>query len=128
MTITNPDDVRLSLAHDATDAARQDLSALSLGAVAPESYPGKLRSQDRLIDIVNAAFERAPGRGRDHRWVGTRRHRRAPPQRAQGRPLRHRLPGWRVTLGPGPSRTAGLSRHPGRHHRPNRHDAHGGLP
>ena len=60
MTITNPDDVGLSLAHDATDAARQDLSALSLGAVAPESYPGKLRSQDRLIDIVNAAFERAP--------------------------------------------------------------------
>ena len=58
MTITNPDDVGLSLAHDATDAARQDLSALSLGAVAPESYPGKLRSQDRLIDIVNAAFDK----------------------------------------------------------------------
>lgn len=59
MTISNPDNTAATLQADATEAARGILSMISLGVVAPESYPGKLHSQDRLIEYGHMAFEKA---------------------------------------------------------------------
>ena len=59
MTITNPETAGATVQRDATEAARRMLGTLSLGVVAPESYAGKLHSQDRLIEYAQAAFEKA---------------------------------------------------------------------
>lgn len=59
MAITNPDNTQLALEHDAAEAARRLLGTVSLGAVAPESFPGNLRSRDRLAGLARQAFERA---------------------------------------------------------------------
>ena len=48
MTITNPGTAGGAVQHDAGEGARRILAAVSLGAVAPESYPGQLHCQDRL--------------------------------------------------------------------------------
>jgi hypothetical protein len=60
MTITNPGNTQVALEHDAAETAHRLLSTVSLGAVAPESFPGKLRSRDRLTGLTQRAFERAP--------------------------------------------------------------------
>ena len=60
MTITDPDNAGAMLERSAGEAARRTLSTVSLGAVAPESYVGKLHSQDRLVGLVQRAFDRAP--------------------------------------------------------------------
>jgi hypothetical protein len=60
MTITDPDHAGAMLERSAGEAARRTLSPVSLGAVAPESYAGKLHSQSRLIGLVQGAFDRAP--------------------------------------------------------------------
>jgi hypothetical protein len=59
MTITNPETAGATVQRDATDAARRTLTAISLGTVAPEAYAGKLRSHDRLMGLVQGAFDRA---------------------------------------------------------------------
>jgi hypothetical protein len=59
MTITNPETAGATVQRDATDAARRTLTAISLGTVAPEGYPGKLRSHARLIGLAQGAFDRA---------------------------------------------------------------------
>ncbi len=56
MTITNPATAAAAVQHDAGEAARRTLAAVSLGAVAPESYPARLHCQDRLTDFAQAAF------------------------------------------------------------------------
>ena len=56
MTITNPGTAGAAVQHDAGEAARRTLAAVSLGAVAPESYPGQLHCQDRLTEFAQAAF------------------------------------------------------------------------
>ena len=60
MTITDPDHTGAMLERNASEAARRTLSTVSLGAVAPESYAGKLHSQDRLQALVQGTFDRAP--------------------------------------------------------------------
>lgn len=60
MTITNPDNTQVALEHDAAETARRLLSTVSVGAVAPESFPGKLRSRERLTALAQQVFERAP--------------------------------------------------------------------
>jgi hypothetical protein len=60
MTITDPNHAGAMLERSAAEAARRMLSTVSLGAVAPESYAGKLHSQDRLAGLVQGAFDRAP--------------------------------------------------------------------
>lgn len=60
MTITDPDHAGAMLERNASGAARRTLSTVSLGAVAPESYAGKLHSQDRLQAFVQGTFDRAP--------------------------------------------------------------------
>ena len=60
MTITDPDHAGAMLEHSASEAARRTLSTVSLGAAAPESYAGRLHSQDRLVGLVQGAFDRAP--------------------------------------------------------------------
>jgi hypothetical protein len=59
MTITSADNARVAIEHDAADAARNMLGTLSLSAVAPESYPGQLRSRDRLADLAGGICARA---------------------------------------------------------------------
>ena len=56
MTITNPGTAGAAVQYGAGEAARRTLAAVSLGAVAPESYPGKLHCQDRLTEFAQAAF------------------------------------------------------------------------
>jgi hypothetical protein len=56
MTITNPRTAGAAVHHDADEAARRALAAVSLGAVAPESYPGRLHGRDRLTEFAQAAF------------------------------------------------------------------------
>ena len=56
MTITNPRTAGAAVQHDAGEAARRVLVAVSLGAVAPESYPAQLHCQDRLTEFAQAAF------------------------------------------------------------------------
>ena len=56
MTITNPRTAGAAIQHDADEAARRALAAVSLGAVAPESYPARLHCQDRLTEFAQAAF------------------------------------------------------------------------
>ena len=56
MTITNPGTAGAAVQHDAGEAARRTLAAVSLGAVAPESYAAKLHCQDRLTESAQAAF------------------------------------------------------------------------
>ena len=56
MTITNPRTAGAAVQHDAGEAARRALAAVSLGAVAPESYPAQLHCQDRLTEFAQAAF------------------------------------------------------------------------
>ena len=56
MTITNPGTAGAAVQHDVGEAARRTLAAVSLGAVAPESYPGQLHCQDRLTEFAQAAF------------------------------------------------------------------------
>lgn len=56
MTITNPRTAGAAVQHDAGEAARRALAAVSLGAVAPESYPARLHCQDRLTEFAQAAF------------------------------------------------------------------------
>ena len=71
------------------EAARRTLAAVSLGAVAPESYAGKLRSQDRLTELAQTAFDKVAVRG-DATIARAARADidDAPPPRAQERPLR----------------------------------------
>ncbi|HEY1916153.1 MAG TPA: hypothetical protein VGH27_11330 [Streptosporangiaceae bacterium] len=59
MAITSADTTRVALEQDAADAARHMLGALTLSAVAPESYPGKLRAQDRLAELARDICQRA---------------------------------------------------------------------
>jgi len=59
MTISNPSTAGEAIRADATEAARRNLGAVSIGAIAPESYTGKLHCQDRLIEYSRAAFEKA---------------------------------------------------------------------
>jgi hypothetical protein len=59
MTITNPENARVALENDSAEAARRTLTALSVGAVAPEAFPGKLRCQSRLTTLAQSAFDRA---------------------------------------------------------------------
>lgn len=59
MTITNPETAGAAIQRDATEAARRTLSTISVGVVAPDSYAGKLHSQDRLIGYLQGAFEKA---------------------------------------------------------------------
>lgn len=56
MTITNPRTAGAAVQHDAGEAARRVLVAVSLGAVAPESYPAQLHCRDRLTEFAQAAF------------------------------------------------------------------------
>jgi hypothetical protein len=56
MTITNPGTAGAAVQHDAGEGARRTLAAVSLGAVAPESFPGQLHCQDRLTEFAQAAF------------------------------------------------------------------------
>ncbi len=56
MTITNPGTAGAAVQHDAGEAARRTLAAVSLGAVAPESYAAQLHCQDRLTEFAQAAF------------------------------------------------------------------------
>jgi hypothetical protein len=60
MTITNPGSAGETIRHDATDAARQALRTISISLVAPETFAGKLQSQENLVLRVEAIFERAP--------------------------------------------------------------------
>jgi hypothetical protein len=59
MTITNADNARQALELDVTEAAKQMLGALSLSAVAPETYVGRLRSRDRLVRLAQEISDRA---------------------------------------------------------------------
>ena len=59
MTITNPHTAGEAVQHDASEAARRILAAISLGAIAPESYPARLHCQDRLTEFAQAAFDKA---------------------------------------------------------------------
>jgi hypothetical protein len=59
MTITDPNHAGAMLERNASEAARRTLNTVSLGAVAPESYAGKLHSQDRLQGLVQGTFDRA---------------------------------------------------------------------
>lgn len=56
MTITNPNTAAAAVQHDAGEAARRALAAVSLGAVAPESYPARLHCQERLAEFAQAVF------------------------------------------------------------------------
>lgn len=56
MTITHPGTAGASIQHDAIEAASRALAAVSIGAVAPESYAGQLRCQERLIALAQIAF------------------------------------------------------------------------
>ena len=56
MTITNPGTAGAAIQHDAGETARRSLAAVSLGAVAPESYAAQLHCQDRLTEFAQATF------------------------------------------------------------------------
>ena len=56
MTITHPGTAGASIQHDAIEAASRALAAVSIGAVAPESYAGQLRCQERLMALAQIAF------------------------------------------------------------------------
>jgi len=60
MTTTDPDHAGAMLERSASEAARRTASTVSVGAIAPESYAGKLHSQDRLVGLIQEAFDRAP--------------------------------------------------------------------
>jgi hypothetical protein len=60
MTITNPGNAGETVRRDATEAARRTLrNTISVGVVAPESFAGKLRSQENLLGLAQTAFEKA---------------------------------------------------------------------
>lgn len=59
-TITNAGSAGETIRHDATDTARQALRAITISVVAPETFAGKLQSQDNLVQRAEAAF----GQGR----------------------------------------------------------------
>jgi hypothetical protein len=56
MTITNPGTAGAAVQHDAGEAARRALAAVSLGAVAPEPYAAQLHCRDRLTEFAQATF------------------------------------------------------------------------
>jgi hypothetical protein len=56
MTITHPGTAGASVQHDASEAASRALVTVSIGTVAPESYAGRLRCQERLTELAQAAF------------------------------------------------------------------------
>jgi hypothetical protein len=56
MNITHPRTAGASVQHDASMAASRALAAVSIGAVAPESYPGQLRCQERLTELAQTTF------------------------------------------------------------------------
>jgi hypothetical protein len=56
MVITNASTAGAAVQHDADETARRTLATVSLGAVAPESYPGLLDCQDRLMELAQGAF------------------------------------------------------------------------
>lgn len=58
MTITHPGTAGASIQHDASEAASRALAAVSIGAVAPESYAGQLRCQERLTELTQTAFDK----------------------------------------------------------------------
>lgn len=60
MTITNAGSAGETIRHDATNAARQALRAITISVIAPETFAGKLQSQNNLVQRVEAAF----GQGR----------------------------------------------------------------
>ena len=58
MTITHPGTAGASVQHDASEAANRALATVSIGAVAPESYAGQLRCQERLTELAQTAFSK----------------------------------------------------------------------
>jgi hypothetical protein len=65
MTITNPGNAGETVRRDAIAAARRTLGAISLGAIAPESFVGRLNSEANLVGLVRNSFERAPAQATD---------------------------------------------------------------
>jgi len=59
MAITNPESAAATVEREAAEAARRMLSTITLGAVAPETFAGKLRCGERLFVLARAAFDRA---------------------------------------------------------------------
>ena len=60
MAITNPDSAAATVEREAGETARRMLSTITLGAVAPDTYAGRLRCQERLVVLARTAFDRAP--------------------------------------------------------------------
>jgi hypothetical protein len=59
MIITNPDHAHVAIEQTASETARRLLTAVSVTAVAPESFPGKLDSRARLAERAQQVFEKA---------------------------------------------------------------------